>query len=137
MVTNTIYKKIKSVRELKNYTQEYMAEQLDLSQPAYNKLESGKTVLTYEKLEEIAHVLDVSPEAIIGFDSQVYFKAVGRPQKNHKECSLSGQEAVIIIQKLYEDKIMLLERLLFKTEQELEFYKNGDNCIYMGRKENQ
>lgn len=32
---------------------------------------------------------------------------------------------------------MLLERLLFKTEEELEFYKKGDNCIYMGRKETQ
>lgn len=33
--------KIKSIRELKNLTQEYMAEKLDISQAAYSKLEKG------------------------------------------------------------------------------------------------
>lgn len=124
MVTNTIYSKIKSIRELKNYTQEYMAEQLEISQPAYNKIESGKTGLTFEKLEEIARILDVSLEAVIGFDSQVYFTAFSKTKRGNKECNFSSQDTITTIQKLYEDKIMLLERLLFKTEEELEFYKN-------------
>lgn len=33
--------KIKNIRELKNFTQEYMAEKLDISQAAYSKLEKG------------------------------------------------------------------------------------------------
>ena len=35
--TDDIARNIKQIRELKSYTQEYMAKQLDISQPAYVK----------------------------------------------------------------------------------------------------
>lgn len=123
MASNAIYSKIKSIRELKNYTQEYMAEQLDMSQPAYNKIESGRTVLTYDKLEEIAHILRVTPEDVIGFDSDAALK---KPlEAGRLECHYPSGSSIVILQQLYEDKITLLERLLSKTEQELESYKKN------------
>ena len=38
--------KIKNIRELKNFTQEYMAEKLDISQAAYSKMEKGDTKIS-------------------------------------------------------------------------------------------
>lgn len=121
MASNAIYSKIKSVRELKNYTQEYMAGQLDMSQPAYNKIESGRTSLTYEKLEEIARILEVAIEDIISFDSISVFQTA-REIPAHS-CNYPSTGSIGFLHQLYEDKIMLLERLLSKTEQELDAYK--------------
>ena len=46
--------KIKKLRELRNFSQEYMADQLGLSQSAYSKLETDQTELTYNRLSKIA-----------------------------------------------------------------------------------
>lgn len=64
---NPIIKNIKNIRELKNYTQEYMAVQLGLTQSGYNKIEKGKTILGHERLIKIAGILEVSTDDIIGF----------------------------------------------------------------------
>ena len=61
--------KIKNIRELKNLTQEYMAERLDISQSAYSKLEKGDIKVSQEKLSQIADILEVKPEDISSFDS--------------------------------------------------------------------
>jgi len=133
MAANAIYSKIKSVRELKNFTQEYMAVELEISQPAYNKIESGKTALTYEKLEDIARILDVSLEDIIGFDSRTYFKSFSLPKASGKDCDFSTKESMQAMQKLYEDKIMLLERLLEMVEAELAFYKKKEELRHCAK----
>ncbi len=52
----SIKNKIKSIRELKNYTQEYMADQLGVTQAGYSKIEKGKTILSFAKLVEIARI---------------------------------------------------------------------------------
>lgn len=45
---------LKKIRELKNYTQEYVSERLGISQVAYCRLESGKTRLTIKRIHELA-----------------------------------------------------------------------------------
>ena len=45
-------------REYRNYTQEYLAAKLDISQNAYSKIELGYTKITVERLFQIADVLD-------------------------------------------------------------------------------
>lgn len=68
--------KIKNIRELKNLTQEFVAEKLDISQSAYSKIE-WETKISDEKLAQIAEALDVKPEDILAFDSQKYFNSIG------------------------------------------------------------
>ena len=51
--------RIRSFREAKGYTQEYMAEMLDICQSTYANLESGKSSLSIERLLEIAAVLEL------------------------------------------------------------------------------
>jgi len=52
--------KIKVHRLKKKYSQQYMAEKLDISQNAYSKIERGKTDLTVKRMLEIAAILEVS-----------------------------------------------------------------------------
>lgn len=119
----TIEEKIRNLRELKNLTQGYMAEQLGITQAGYSKIESGNTKLTYTKIEEISRVLGVQTEELLAFDSQKYFNSF-----NNVRGSNNGSVTIQVedgdIKSLYEDKIKLLEKLLFNTERELQSYKD-------------
>lgn len=66
-------KKLKQLRELKNYTQDYMATELGLSTRAYSKIEAGETQLTINRLNEISRVLGIEPMEILGFDHKNIF----------------------------------------------------------------
>jgi transcriptional regulator with XRE-family HTH domain len=58
-----IGQKIKNIREWRNFTQTHMATQLGVKQNTYSLWESGKG-LTTERVEAIAHVLDVPAEEL-------------------------------------------------------------------------
>jgi len=57
---NIIGNRIRTLRELKGYSQEYVAGKLDIAQNTYSKLEKNQTKLNTDTLEKIAAVLEVS-----------------------------------------------------------------------------
>lgn len=59
---------IRKIREHRNYTQEYLAAKLHISQNAYSKIELGYTRITVERLFQIAEVLGVDPVEVISID---------------------------------------------------------------------
>ncbi len=63
--TNDIARNIKQIRELKTLTQEYMAQELGISQPAYVKIEQGLTVLKIDRLQQIADILEVDISTLL------------------------------------------------------------------------
>ncbi|GAA3981503.1 helix-turn-helix domain-containing protein [Mucilaginibacter dorajii] len=56
---------IRNTREQLNYTQEYLAAKLNISQNAYSKIELGYTKITVERLFQIAAILEVDIHEII------------------------------------------------------------------------
>ena|SRR5690554_1363582 len=116
-----IEEKIKSIRELKNYTQGYMAEELGITQAAYSKIESGQTKLTMNKINDIAQIFEIPVEDLVAYDSQRYFNSFNNVKGSNNGSVINGDAELIA--KLYEDKINLLERLLHATENELLRYK--------------
>lgn len=56
---------IRRVREYRNYTQDYVARKIGISQNAYSKLELGSHKLSLERLFQIADVLDVDCTALL------------------------------------------------------------------------
>lgn len=73
MIKSNVYINIRKIRELKNMTREYVAEELKMSMSGYGKIERGEVDLTVSKLTEISKVLDVSMEFIFKFDVSVFF----------------------------------------------------------------
>lgn len=63
---------IKSLRERKNLTQEFVANELGISQNSYSNIENGTVKLTIERLIEISKVLGVSAEELIANESQTF-----------------------------------------------------------------
>jgi transcriptional regulator with XRE-family HTH domain len=107
--------KIKQVRELKNFTQEYVASQLGLTTRAYSKIESGETQLTINRLNEISKILEVDPVEVLGFDDKQVFnncKQEGNIGINHinvPEKLIQQYEKTI---QILEDEVTLLKSLL-------------------------
>jgi len=98
--------KIKHVRELRNYTQEFMAEMLEVSQSTYARYEKDDGDLTISKLKKIAEILDMKIEDLINFTDKYIFNNYTSNQANQGYIinQFSANE-----KKLYEDKIRLLE----------------------------
>lgn len=53
--------KLRLLREYRNYSQEYIAEKLGITQNAYSRIENNQTRLTAERLEKLAYILEISP----------------------------------------------------------------------------
>ena len=58
MKTRVVSSNIRKIREHKNYTQEYLAAKLGISQNAYSKIELNYSKLTLDRLFRIADILE-------------------------------------------------------------------------------
>jgi len=59
---------IRARREFRNYTQEYLAAKLNISQNAYSKIELGYTKITLERLFQVAEILEFDVVEFINAD---------------------------------------------------------------------
>ena len=115
--------KIKNIRELKNFTQEYMAEKLDISQAAYSKMEKGDTKISQDKLNKIAEILEINPDDITDFDNKKVLNSFNNVKGSNNGIITYNEKDMILIRQLYEDKVALLEKLLQKSEEEVKHLK--------------
>jgi transcriptional regulator with XRE-family HTH domain len=56
----TLEKRLKTLRENQNFSQEYVADELGIRQPAYSKWESGQTDVSYQMLIKIAEFYKIT-----------------------------------------------------------------------------
>lgn len=62
--------KIKEIRLINNYKQEYIASELGITQKAYSKLENGQTCLTVDKIFKLAKIYNTSLGYFISLKSE-------------------------------------------------------------------
>jgi transcriptional regulator with XRE-family HTH domain len=77
-----IGKNVKKFRELRNFTQEYMAEQLAISQQGYSKIERGEGEVAFSKIEQIAKILNIRIKELIEFDEKYIFNNTFQQTQN-------------------------------------------------------
>lgn len=63
---SAIATKLRKLREIYGYPQDYVAYQMGISQAAYSKKETGKTELSLTVLEQIAGLYQISMVDLIG-----------------------------------------------------------------------
>ena len=110
----TIGHKIKKIRELKNYTQEHLADKLGMSLTGYGKIERDETDIPFSRLHQIAEVLGVSVEDVVGFDEKNVFNLTHNKFKDfivNNNVSPKERELYDKTIKTLEDKIALLENI--------------------------
>ncbi|HLU85224.1 MAG TPA: helix-turn-helix transcriptional regulator [Vicingaceae bacterium] len=63
--------KIRAARHQFGFSQQYMADLLNISQKAYSKIESGKTALTIKRVTEIAKIFKIHPIELLFLDLNI------------------------------------------------------------------
>ena len=99
--------KIKKIRELKNLTQEHMADVLKMSQTGYGKIERDESDISLSRLEQISTVFEMKPEDLMSFDEKYIFNLYAENQSTAN--GIQHNHFPEKLQQLYEDKIKLLE----------------------------
>ena len=74
---------IRKIRAQKNYTQDYLAAKLSISQNAYSKIELGYSKLTLNRLFEIASILEVDAVQLINLDNDDFAHEVAAASAVH------------------------------------------------------
>ncbi len=64
---------IRKIRELKGYSQEYMANKLNVSQRTYSNIESENNKIDAERLKAIAEILEINVLDILTFNDKALF----------------------------------------------------------------
>jgi transcriptional regulator with XRE-family HTH domain len=104
-----IGKKIKQLRELKNFSQEYMASNLKMSVPGYGRIERNEVDVSIERANQIANVLGISLTELISFDEKYIFNNYA-----------NNQNAFVINSDLQQDDQKALKELIDYLKQQLE-----------------
>ncbi len=106
--------KIKKLRELRNYTQEYMANQLNMTTAGYGKIERNESEVTYQKLEKIAEVLGIKAEDISTFNENLVFNIMHNQTGN----------GYVVNNSILEKEKKLYEQIINQQQEEIKNLKN-------------
>jgi transcriptional regulator with XRE-family HTH domain len=104
-LTQKFSKKLKILREINNYTQEYVARVLDISQNAYSLIEKGTTKITLDRIEVLAELYKTTPSELVNINDNFYTNPVAS-EAGHSNIppNLSSFE-----KRMYEQTISRLE----------------------------
>jgi transcriptional regulator with XRE-family HTH domain len=113
-----VFEKIKFFRQLKNWTQEDMAEKLEMSPSGYGGIERGDTDVTLSRLERIAEVLEFDLADLFDGDRKqiIHFSGTNNHQTGYNQLSpeqmqlkYEFEKQQLIIEKLQQENGYLKE----------------------------
>ncbi|MGX3020713.1 helix-turn-helix domain-containing protein [Ursidibacter sp. B-7004-1] len=77
------HKKVKLMREMNQWTQEDMAEKLNMSVTGYAKIERGQTNVSLEKLKQIAMVFNINVAQLLDDNATPVLCSIGDNHSNY------------------------------------------------------
>jgi transcriptional regulator with XRE-family HTH domain len=108
----SLYKKIKHLRENANYTQRYMAEELGVDCATYSRIENGKIDITVSRLLKLAQILSIHPESLLTENSD---KKIQKDETNaeiifHVKISTDNKNDLSVMPLIKEIRVPVRER---------------------------
>lgn len=121
-----IGEKIRKIRIIKGFSQEYIADLLEISQSAYSDIERGKTKINLERLKKVALIFEVDVNYILDFhESQFLAKPI---QINLKEIDNNEKEIIAELfnkeRELYKEQIINLKNEIVYLRRKLDENKS-------------
>jgi transcriptional regulator with XRE-family HTH domain len=92
----TLGKKIRLLRHQKSWSQEDVAKQLEISIPAFSKIETGITDINLSRLEQISKLFEMSVVQLLTFNDQEGLESYNTEVEN-------------LTQKLHEREVQLID----------------------------
>lgn len=78
--TKLVASNIRGVREFRNFTQDYLAAKIGISQNAYSKIELGYSNINLERFFRISQILDVDPVYLISLDLKQLIETLSKKE---------------------------------------------------------
>jgi transcriptional regulator with XRE-family HTH domain len=92
-----------------------MAHQLEMSQPAYSKIEKNETVLSVDRLYKIAEILETPIIDILDINPNTIYN-----QTNNDSATFIGHQQV---EHLYQDNKEVTQKLIETQQSEIKFLR--------------
>lgn len=124
MDVKKVLQRIEQVRKSKDYSHEYMAHCLDISQAAYSKIERNQTKLSVERMFKIADILELKLEDLLEIEAKNQFNQTNKENVTAylQQTANFYQENKEQLQKiidLYEERIKDKEQLIGELQDSL------------------
>lgn len=104
-MNNIVCENIRKYRNLKGFSQEYMAGKMNLTQSSYAKIENNETKLTIDRVNEISKILEIDFfQLLYKKKHNVYSNEIG----NVENLNLENKQ---LLKELLETKNQLIEIL--------------------------
>ena len=116
--------KIRKLRMAKNYTQEYMAEVLEVSPKTYSNMENDKSTISLETLHKLAQELEVDVLELVS-DSKIVIQnntATENSSHNFNGIVVNHLSDELLTQ--FKERIDDLKKLLEEKENQIAFLKD-------------
>ena len=105
--------KLKQARLNKNFSQEYLAQELNISQKTYSNFENNKTTPSFSQIEQISQILETS---ILDFLSSEKISFYNNDNK--------GGQNGFVVNTISDKLIEQYELRIKKQEEEISYFKN-------------
>jgi transcriptional regulator with XRE-family HTH domain len=107
---NTLGKKIRSLRHQKGWSQQDVAKRLEISIPAFSKMETGVTDLNLSRLNQISRLFNLTVVQLLADSDLDEIKDYAKEVNEKKQRLLKREEEIIDLQK----KVINLYEQLYK-----------------------
>jgi|GEM_PF-3318248 len=129
-----LYPKIREMRILHDYKQDYVADRLGMSQPEYSRLENGHRHARIEDLRMLSSIYEVSISSMMLKENDIQYGSRGNTRRSSQQASQALQISSILHQ-----QEELITHILQKQQQTEEYLHEilktmGRDMRTMGKK---
>ena len=103
-----VYQNMRKIRTMLGFSQQYIADELGITQKHYSQIESGKVDISLSMLLRIAELLNITPTALLGISEERIFNDIN----NIKDFTTFSQHNAVDVNEIKQ----LYERLLLEKD---------------------
>lgn len=107
-------RKVRVLRELIGYSQDFMSIQLEISQATYSRIENENTRVDIRMLMQIAEILNIDLISMLEFDEVNIFQTVKMQQHTSHKDDNNGFYDIRILK--LEEKIERLYKIIYEAK---------------------
>ncbi len=108
-----VHEKIKFIRMFKDWSQEEMAEKLQMTLNGYTKIENGKVDVSLSRLKQIAETFEIELAQLFGLNDKNIFNFI----ENHNSSIHHQQHTVHITNQLENQHELEKARLIIENQE--------------------
>ena len=125
----SVNEKVRLFRELNQWSQEEMAERMNMSVAGYAKIERGETNISLHKLKQIASVLRIDLLDLVSTHDSGVILVGGENNQNHFRNNYYGNQAAELEVEKLKLELKHKDELLKQRENELETLRDIVNLL--------